>query len=343
MHIKKVHSHYDNLRVTRNAPPSVIKAAYRTLSQQYHPDRCQDPDAQRIMAILNGSYEVLSDPDKRRAHDQWIARQEGSAFHEPPRPVDDGQDRSGTPAQRGAKPQPKLPEPIYIWPLVSSLLKAVPWRVWAVVFIVAAFAYWPSFKTFIEEKSDNSIAEVQSDAPAEEAPMAAAPSAPPTASTPLVLPAAWASPSSTQAALEATNQVQTLSHAPNGLEWPAAAGYLPGYDVDATDGYSTLTIDNTSNDFDVYVKLSFPGAPPAAVYRHVFIPRRAVFTMESLPAGIYEVRYLNLARGTAAKTESFELEEQVTTNGVRYSQVTFTLYTVQNGNTSMKPLPPEQF
>lgn len=75
--MKQIHTHYDNLKVARNAPIEVIRAAYRTLSQKFHPDRNPgDSEAARIMAIINTSYEVLSDPDKRKKHDQWIAQQE---------------------------------------------------------------------------------------------------------------------------------------------------------------------------------------------------------------------------------------------------------------------------
>lgn len=73
----RVHTHYDNLKVARNAPPEVIRAAYKSLSQKYHPDRNPNkPDAIRIIKIINSAYEVLSDPQKRREHDEWIAREE---------------------------------------------------------------------------------------------------------------------------------------------------------------------------------------------------------------------------------------------------------------------------
>ena len=92
--MQKIHTHYDNLKVARSAPPEIIRAAYKTLSQKYHPDRNSDnPDAPRIMAIINTSYEELSDPDKRKQHDIWIAGQEFSstqqnmASQKPP-PVD---------------------------------------------------------------------------------------------------------------------------------------------------------------------------------------------------------------------------------------------------------------
>ncbi len=76
----KIRTHYDNLKVARDAPPEVIRAAYRTLSQKFHPDRNPgSATAPRIMAILNTSYDVLSDPDKREKHDQWVAEQEQAA------------------------------------------------------------------------------------------------------------------------------------------------------------------------------------------------------------------------------------------------------------------------
>jgi DnaJ-class molecular chaperone len=73
----RIHTHYDNLKVARNAPPEVIRAAYKTLSQKYHPDRNPGSrDAIRIIQIINLAYEVLSDPVRRQEHDEWIERTE---------------------------------------------------------------------------------------------------------------------------------------------------------------------------------------------------------------------------------------------------------------------------
>ena len=75
--MSKFRTHYDNLKIQKTAPIEVIRAAYRGLSQKYHPDRNQnDPEAGRIMALINQSYETLSDPVKRRKHDIWIEEQE---------------------------------------------------------------------------------------------------------------------------------------------------------------------------------------------------------------------------------------------------------------------------
>jgi len=75
--MKNVRTHYDNLKVARNAPPEVIRAAYKTLSQKHHPDRNgNSTESQRVMKIINESYAVLSDPEARRRHDAWILEQE---------------------------------------------------------------------------------------------------------------------------------------------------------------------------------------------------------------------------------------------------------------------------
>jgi curved DNA-binding protein CbpA len=82
----RIHTHYDNLKVARNAPPEVIRAAYKTLSQKYHPDRNPDSrDAIRIIQIINLAYEVLSDPAKRQEHDEWIDRTESEEHKGVPR------------------------------------------------------------------------------------------------------------------------------------------------------------------------------------------------------------------------------------------------------------------
>lgn len=79
----KIRTHYDNLQIARNASDAVIKAAYRGLSQQHHPDKNpQDRErAERVMKIINEAYEVLSDPTKRQEHDQWIEYNERNPEH----------------------------------------------------------------------------------------------------------------------------------------------------------------------------------------------------------------------------------------------------------------------
>ncbi|MBE2282700.1 MAG: J domain-containing protein [Prosthecobacter sp.] len=67
-------THYQTLKVAEDAPPEVIKAAYRALSQQHHPDSNQESqeEALRAMQAINEAYEALIDPESRSAYDEQI-------------------------------------------------------------------------------------------------------------------------------------------------------------------------------------------------------------------------------------------------------------------------------
>jgi len=75
--MSKIRTHYDNLKVTRNAPDVVIKAAHKALLQMHHPDKATDKvTAERITRIINEAREVLLDPVRRKQHDDWIKEKE---------------------------------------------------------------------------------------------------------------------------------------------------------------------------------------------------------------------------------------------------------------------------
>lgn len=67
--------YYDALKVSQDAPAEVIRAAYRSLSQKYHPDRNAGDECAHVMAALNQAYEVLSHPVKKQEYDSWIRRE----------------------------------------------------------------------------------------------------------------------------------------------------------------------------------------------------------------------------------------------------------------------------
>jgi molecular chaperone DnaJ len=61
--------YYDVLGVPRGATPNEIKTAFRRLARQHHPDVNPGKDAEpRFLEILE-AYEVLGDPERRRAFD----------------------------------------------------------------------------------------------------------------------------------------------------------------------------------------------------------------------------------------------------------------------------------
>src|SRR3954451_9543788 len=78
--------YYELLGVQRGADDAAIKAAYRRLAKEHHPDRhngCSDKEA-RFKAI-NEAYDVLKDPQKRAAYDRFgkAAFQNGGNGHDP--------------------------------------------------------------------------------------------------------------------------------------------------------------------------------------------------------------------------------------------------------------------
>lgn len=68
-------NHYDTLGVPRDATPAQIKAAFRKLASQHHPDRGGDKEKS---AAVNDAYACLSDPERRARYDA------GEADNAPP-------------------------------------------------------------------------------------------------------------------------------------------------------------------------------------------------------------------------------------------------------------------
>ena len=507
-----VHTHYDNLKVSRSAPQEVIRAAYKTLTQKYHPDRNPDnPDSVRIMTLVNTSYEVLSDPEKRRQHDAWIAAQEQSSpkSAETQKPQARQPDRAGDQGfvlpHAGAFAYADLPASVreklkkrvsrenrdrlliknggvvgsYIWSIVllgwfgflffdagqykwdqdgtlwmlcltgaTALFLAInlswivrwhvsPFRSWLIaspLYIIKTefdrVWYWPIFKltninathnyrngvyngttvnmAFGESKDTFNIrpeamyntlvnqlktydgafraAAANGDvdyftthddfAECHSLPVRKAKnrlfglavacyavtfivaallfvvaalynsqmqSRPVPAIKPPERTVPYAQEPKAQPAVAAKPSYTRPKTAPNGAPWPKVAGYVSGFKQLRTGGYSRVTIDNTRNDSDVFVKLVDIGGPEAFPVRVFFIPKRGKFTVPDIKVGRYDIRYRDLDTGGLSKSEQFQVEENQTYNGVQYTDMTMTLYKVRNGNMQTYSIPESEF
>ena len=323
-----LHTHYDNLKVARNAPPEVIRAAYKTLSQKYHPDKNPDnPQAARIMSVINTSYDILTDPVQKSAHDRWIAEQElmrmqaqvrqytQQAQHTPPRPQPTPQ-----PQSQPIAPQPSVALRTKVW---AHVLRNP--RFYSVALVLFGIFVWDaSTKTSTSQSKT---------------PVATTPRTSKTATTPsqstLNVPAVTASAESAPYVRPAT--------APNGSPWPITAGYVAGYKLLNDLGISTVTVDNRQNNADVFVKLYLLVGTKRFVTRVFFIPAYSAFTAESMAPGLYDVRYMDLDSGDLARTESFILKQSESYSGTEYSNITLTLYKVKNGNMQTTRMSVDEF
>jgi DnaJ-class molecular chaperone len=69
---------YERLGVSRKASAADIKSAYRKLAKKLHPDANKhDPKAATRFAELNAAYEIIGDPDRRKAFDRGEIDAEG--------------------------------------------------------------------------------------------------------------------------------------------------------------------------------------------------------------------------------------------------------------------------
>ncbi|MDP3724492.1 MAG: DnaJ C-terminal domain-containing protein [bacterium] len=74
--------YYDVLGLSKDATDAEIKAAYRKLARQHHPDVNKSPDAEEKFKEVNEAFQVLSDPQKHAAYDRFghAAFQPGSGM-----------------------------------------------------------------------------------------------------------------------------------------------------------------------------------------------------------------------------------------------------------------------
>lgn len=311
----KIHSHYENLKVSRNAPPEIIRAAYKLLSQKYHPDKYnQNPEYARIMVIINTSYKVLIDPIQRKVHDSWILEQE-KLLTQKQNLKDFSNSAQGNNAKypygstsSSAKKnlQSLNNKRISSKKIVSLIFVAVL----IIFFIMMIGSTQTSYK---KPGYQNSVKG---------------------ASTAQGYPSKLI-PSST------TSGYMRPLKAPNGLPWPIKANYLDGYEIKNNRGLSSITIDNSRGSSDVYFKLASISGKEE---RHLFIPRGEAFAMENVDAGKYKLKYKLLDNGSIYKVDKILLLEEVYTDyGTRYSNVKYTLYEVPHGNMTRTRISEEEF
>jgi hypothetical protein len=290
----KIHTHYDNLKVARGAPQEVVRAAYKALSQKYHPDKNPgDEKAARIMAIVNTAYNILSDPMRRKEHDEWIAAEEWEVAWLESSGEEGARARGETwdePPQRRRRRR-LLGDPRWWVGLFGGATLGAA-CVWVLLqqpgLLPAAFALG---------------------ARAEPVARVSANPAPRVSTVPALDPDVWAAsgvpkgPPPPVKALAVTqllvparqNECDTdlaAPNAPNGEAWPEQSGYIPGYPLGNNGREMTVVVDNSANAAAVFVKIH--DLERRLNVRHAYVLGNGMLTIDGLAAGRYEVRYQNI-------------------------------------------------
>jgi hypothetical protein len=335
---KKIHTHYDNLKISRNAPDEVIKAAYKALSQKYHPDKNARPDASKVMAILNNSYAVLSDRQRRHKHDEWIASEERASPSQAP--AGSEQKARAERSERGAsrprtesrtassKSRMSAPPVTDAWPTWNSDL--TPRRIAIVlccVLIVAALVFLGLHEKQVLTSLPSAADIGNADRSLEK--NAAAVITVVDAQSSIAKEAADSQSqqnaiSGLQVIPPHTEKVE-LSLGPDGLPWPLGPKIYRENGL-RNDGQSTITIDNSRNSHAVFVKLGIEPKPDEMA-GELYIPARRLMALENLSAATYRLKYRDLQTGATMQAKPILLQDMRAISPAQDGVVSITLYT----------------
>jgi molecular chaperone DnaJ len=71
MQESKFPNYYATFGITPDATQEEIKAKYRQLVKEHHPDKTKDQRSAEILAEITKAYDVLSDEEKRKTYDKY--------------------------------------------------------------------------------------------------------------------------------------------------------------------------------------------------------------------------------------------------------------------------------
>jgi hypothetical protein len=128
-----------------------------------------------------------------------------------------------------------------------------------------------------------------------------------------------------------------------GYPFPSTTGYIKGYQIKAKTGLSTVTIDNSQGDFDLFIKLFTLSSERPQTIRAFLIQRGQKFTAENVTRGTYDVRYRNLSTCKLFRTKNFKVREEKTSEGTRFSRIELTTYKAVQGNTRHELIQEDDF
>lgn len=133
--------------------------------------------------------------------------------------------------------------------------------------------------------------------------------------------------------------------APRVRSFSPAAPIPDGRPPQKREGRSKVTIDNSENSSDVFVKIfSLDTSPPSE--KHAFrIGAHEKFTVRHVDAGRYDMRYRDLNSGALFRSEPFELKEFRDSEGINYTyrSLTMVLHKTGGGNVETYQISEKEF
>ncbi len=76
------YTHYDYLELSPGAPRERIEAAYARVLQRFNGGEAGGQDLSGLVRMIHAAYQVLGDPDARRAYDDQLVREAEAADQE---------------------------------------------------------------------------------------------------------------------------------------------------------------------------------------------------------------------------------------------------------------------
>ncbi len=131
--------------------------------------------------------------------------------------------------------------------------------------------------------------------------------------------------------------------ADNGSPFPKSSGYIKGYPIQFKEGLSSITVDNSKNSSDIFMKLYTLNSTPPQAIRVFFIRKGEKFIIKNVKAGSYDLRFRDLNYGGLSRTDEFNLEEYKEFDGsTKFHRFTLILKS-QHGNIKMYPISEQEF
>jgi hypothetical protein len=267
------------------------------------------------MAIVNTAYNILSDPVRRKEHDEWIASEEWEVEW-----LESSHGEEGREKPRGEHWEPRQVAAPSRW----RVLRDPRW--WGLM--LASFAGGGALAIVLLDPprvlpsalawpGKTQPATATTTSPSASASASASASTPNTPPDPLGSDASadgWARPAGQTDAppdIKALGVTQLIvparapdcdtdlqaQVAPTGDPWPAQSGYIDGYPLGNQGDEMQVLVDNSNNPSPVLVKIY--DMDRRSNVRHAYVLGRAKFLIDKLSAGKYEVRYQNIMIGGA--------------------------------------------